>query len=202
VQQEAEYSGGVTNCPNFYAHIVVTLPANASYYTYQLRLMFVNSQQSRNIADLCLIRLETSTGQPRTENGTASGLPIVSSRTGLFSNSSASLWAHHWSQFITGTRGSGVVFTDTANQMLYFFDTMAGGKTGALRISNSTGRLIELLPITMASKQFTYALDLSWSGAVATFDGTTPIYREVGGQKTGLWIIVEYPPTIAVSTKS
>jgi hypothetical protein len=164
--------------------------------------MFVTSQQSRNIADLCLIRLETSTGQPRTENGTTSGLPIVSTRTGTFSNSTPAYWAHHWSQFITGTRGAGIMFTDNANQMLYFFDSMAGGKTGALRISNSTSRLIELLPITMASKQFTYALDISWSGAVVTFDGTTPIYRDVGGQKTGLWILVEYPPTIEVTTKS
>lgn len=202
VQQEAEYSGGVDNSPNFYTHIVITLPANMSYYTYQLRLMFVNSQQSRNIADLCLVRLKASTGQPRTENGTSNELPIVSSITGTYYNYSTTKWAHHWSQFITGTKGAGIMFTDEANKMLYFFDTMAGGKTGALKVSNSTDRLIELLPITMASKQFTYALDLSWSGAVATFDGSTPVYTEVSGQKTGLWITVEYPPTISATTES
>ena len=49
----------------------------------------------------------------------------------------------------------------------------------------------------MAQTQFTYALDVTWHGAVVTFDGTTPIYNESG--QTGLWVIVEYPPTITVT---
>ncbi len=49
VQQEAEWGGGVTNCPNIYSHIVITLPANSTYYTYELRVLFVQSQQSRTI---------------------------------------------------------------------------------------------------------------------------------------------------------
>jgi hypothetical protein len=34
------------------------------------------------------------------------------------------------------------------------------------------------------------------------FDGTKPIYKDESGQKTGLWITVEYPPIIAVTTDS
>ena len=50
VQQEAEWGtadggGGAYNCSNLYANIVITLPANVTYYTYQLRLMFINSAQ-------------------------------------------------------------------------------------------------------------------------------------------------------------
>lgn len=192
----------IPNCPNVYAHIVLTLPANATYYTYQLRLMFVESQQKRNITDLCPIKLTTSSiTQLQTENGTANGYPVVSSGTGLFYNFS-SIWAHHWSQInISATSGTGIMFTDSANQMLYFFDGIAGNKTGALRV-NSTSRTIELLPVAAAPANFTYALDISWHGAVVTFDGTTPIYKEESGQKTGLWIIVEYPPTITVTTES
>lgn len=118
LQHEVEWPGGIPNCPNVYAHIVLTLPANATYYTYQLRLMFVESQQDRTITDLCPIKLTTSTGQPQTENGTTNGYPIISSSTGLFYNFSASIWAHHWSQFISGTKGAGIMFTDSANQML------------------------------------------------------------------------------------
>jgi hypothetical protein len=200
LHQEAEWSGGVDNAPNLYAHIVITFPANATYFTYQLRLMFIQSQQSRNIADLCPLRLTTTTGLPQTENGTQNGYPTLSSITGTFYNLS-SIWAHHWSQFISGTRGAGIMFTDSANYRLYNFDN-ATAKTGALKVSNSTGRAIELLPITLASKSFTYALDITWNGAVVTFDNTTPIYREVSGQKTGLWITVECPPAITVSTES
>ena len=200
IHHEVEWDGGILNpdCPNVYAHIVLTLPANATYYTYQLRFMFVESQRDRTITDLCPIKVTDLTGQPQTENGTASGYPIVSNTTGLFYNFSASSWAHHWSQFISGNSGAGIMFTDNANQMLYVFDSIAGNKTGALKVSNA----IELLPVAseLASVNFTYALDVTWQGAVVTFDGTTPIYKEDG--TTGLWITVEYPPTIAVTTES
>jgi len=201
IHQEAEWSDGASNCPNLYAHIVLTLPANATYYTYQLRLMFVNSSQTRTITSLCPIRLTGLTGTAMTENGTASGFPIVSNDTGTFYNRSSTLWAHHWSQFFSSSKGSGIIFTDAGNQMLYFFDSIAGNKTGAVKPDSSQGR-IELFPITIAQVQFTYALDVIWYGAVVTFDGTTPIYKEQSGTKTGLWITVEYPPTVAVNTQS
>jgi hypothetical protein len=202
IHQEAEWGKGATNCPNLYAHIVLTLPANATYYTYQLRLMFVNSSQTRTISSLCPIRLTGLTGTAMTENGIASGYPIVTNGTGTFYNSSSSLWAHHWSQFWgSSSRGAGIMFTDAGNQMLYFFDSIAANKTGALKPDTSQSR-IELLPVTMTQVGFTYALDVIWYGAVVTFDGTTPIYKQQGGNKTGLWIIVESPPTIAVITET
>jgi len=198
LQHEVEWSGGIPNCPNVYAHIVLTLPANATYYTYQLRFMFIESQRDRIISDLCPIKLTDLTGQPQTENGTANGYPTVSNSTGLFYNFSASSWAHHWSQFISDSEGAGIMFTDSANQMLYVFDSISGNETGALKVSNS----IELLSVAseLASVNFTNALDVTWHGAVVTFDGTTPIYKN--DNNTGLWIIIEYPPTITVTTES
>jgi hypothetical protein len=193
---EAEWSGGAYNCPNVYSSIVITLPANATYYTYQLRLMFVESRQSRTITDLCPIRITVSTGSPQTENGISGGFPVVQSGTGTFYNSS-SVWQHHWSQIITGTRGAGIMFTDEANKMLYAFDTSTS-KTGTLTVGTQT---IELLPVTVtrSSVSFKYAKDVTWYGAVVTFDGT-PIYNS--SNESGLWITVEYPPTITVTTES
>jgi hypothetical protein len=200
VHTEAEWSSGIPNCPNVYSHLVLTLPANTTYYTYQLRLMFVNSQQDRTITELCPIKITASSGQPQTENGTVSGFPIVSSATDLFYNYSASIWAHHWSQFTSGTKGAGIMFTDEANKMLYAFDSNTS-KTGALKV-NGTANTIELLPVSnRASVSFKYAFDVIWHGAVVTFDGTTPIYMEDAGSKSGLWITVEYPPTITVNAE-
>jgi len=204
VHQEAEWSGGAgtgNDCPNLYAHIVLALPANVTYFTYQLRLMFVQSAQTRTIRDLCPIRVTASTGSPQTENGTTSGFPIVVNGTGTFYNYSTSAWAHHWSQMISGARGSGLMFTDTANGKLYTFDTIAGTKTGALRIYSSN-RTMHLLPVTLAQAQFQFALDVTWYGAVVTFDNTMPIYKVESGKKTGLWIIVEYPPIVSIATES
>ena len=91
------------------------------------------------------------------------------------------------------------MFRETANHMLYAFDSIAGAKTGALKVSPKT---IELCPVTsMHSASFTIPLDICWYGAVVTFDGTTPIYKLEGGIPTGLWILVEYPPVITVTAE-
>jgi hypothetical protein len=164
--------------------------------------MFIDSTQSRTITDLCPINVTTSPAisQLQTENGTINGIPIVANGTGNFSSS---VWAHHWSQFISGSQGAGIMFTNATNQQLYVFDSIAGSPTGALKTNNST-KTIELVPVTLRQVQFTYALDVTWHGAVATFDGAaaTPIYTLQGTAPTGLWLLVEYPPKVTVSSES
>ncbi len=200
IQQEAEFSGGVNNCSNFYADIVLTLPANANYFTYQLSLMFLNSAQARTITELCPIWLNSTVGQLQTENGTADGEPNVASGTQTFS--STVTWVHHWSQFITGTgsntQGAGIMFTDQANHMLYTFDS-SGTARGALEASTAESSIC-LFPVapTLSSVSFQNALDVTWDGAVVTFAGSAPpIYS--GGDQPGLWILAEIPPTITVT---
>ncbi|MCW4007188.1 MAG: hypothetical protein NWF09_00640 [Candidatus Bathyarchaeota archaeon] len=200
IQQEAEWSDGADNCPNLYANIVITLPANVTYYTYNLRLMFIDSAQSRVITELRPISFTVSPSSPTamTENGTLSGFPIVTNGNGTFYNYTSGGWTpHHWSQLIAGSRGAGIMFTDSANQMLYVFNSIAGSSVGAIRITESN-KNIELLPVASGSVSFTYALDVSWHGAVVTFDGTTPIYRS--SDESGLWLLVEYPPAVTVTT--
>ena len=106
VQQEAEWSTGADGCPNLYCNIVLTLPANATYYTYQIDLMFIDSQlQSRTITDLCPIKLSSTIAQLQTENGVSHNDPIVASGTQTFS--STPTWMHHWSQFSDGQKAQG-----------------------------------------------------------------------------------------------
>jgi hypothetical protein len=197
-------------CPNVYSQIIVTLPANATYYTYQVRLMFMNSTQKRTITDLCPVQLtaiNSSAISALTENGTdLNGYPIaaVSNQINVFCNFSGSSFApHHWSQFNTSLSGTGIMFTDNANEQLYYFDSVANNLTGGLRV-NPSFRTFELLPVTMAAVNFTYPLDVSWQGAIVTYkDSTTPpIYEESAGTKTGLWMLAEYPPKINVMTQN
>jgi hypothetical protein len=203
---EAEYSGGLATCPNVYTNIVITLPANVTYYTYQLHLMFIDSTPARTISDLSPIRLSTNLSSPQlqTENNTLAGFPIVQNGTGTFFNSgSAGTWTpHHFSQFISDTgKGAGIIFTDKANQKLYQFDSFTGSSSkGALKTSSG---LIELLPVSSPQVQFQYAYDITWQGAVATFDNTTPVCNLYSGTTpAGLWILAEYPPTLTVCAKS
>ena len=201
---EAEFSGGISNCPNTYTNIVITLPADVTYYTYQLRLMFINSVQARTISDLCPIRVSTNISpvQTQTENGTLAGYPILQNGTGTFLNTGGGSWsAHHFSQFISDNgKGAGIMFTDVANQRLYAFDSIAGSSTGALKPNSA---LIELLPVSAAQASFQYPFDITWQGAVVTFDGNTPVCSLYDGTTpTGLWILSEYPPTLTVAAKS
>jgi len=193
VQQEPEYSGGVAGSPNFYAQVFLTLPANTPYYTYSTRLIFVDSEQSRSVSDLSAIQLSGLSGTPLTEDGTDSGYPETSTSTGLFYDGSPTGWDHHWSQVRSGNLGAGLMFTDTDNQNLYVFDTIVGDETGALNVLSSR---IEYNPVERYAADFTYPLDLTWCGAVVTFNAE-PIYPSSG--YNGLWVMVEHPPNITVN---
>ena len=200
IRQESEWGGGAQDCPNMYANVVITLPANASYYTYKLRYMFIDSVQQRTITDFCPISLTTSISsvQSQTENGTTSGVPVVTDGSGTFYKYSEDLWEHHWSQLISGDKGVGIMFTDSATLKLYSFDTTSPGTpTGAMEV-DQINRRIELLPVTLRQVQFTEALDITFEGAVVTFDETTPIYTSDGSSANGLWILVEHTLSIIV----
>jgi len=125
---------------------------------------------------------------------------VVAAGTGLFSNYTSGGWtAHHWSQLISGTKGTGIMFTDSSNLKLYAFDSIAvPPPTGALSATSTS--LIELLPVKLHQVSFTNPLDITWRGAVVTFDGTAPIYQT--SDQSGLWILVEYPPTITVTAEN
>jgi hypothetical protein len=216
VQQEAEWTNGITNSPNLYSQLVVMLPANATYYTYALRTIFINSSQSRTVSDLSIIRLSmlcaktkwgSGYGQTLAENGTNAGFPttvIIANMTQPFYNFSSTQtgWMHHWSEYIKNNNGGGIMFTNTSNVKLYTFDKIAAAKTGALDVSDSTQStnknvVIGVNPVERFSASFQYPLDVTWYGAVANFDGTDPIYRS--SDQRGLWVIVENPPIISIS---
>jgi hypothetical protein len=90
------------------------------------------------------------------------------------------------------------MFTSNANQRLYVFDALAGSTSkGAVRANVDS---IELVPVSQASVSFAYPLDVTWSGAVVTFDGNTPVCKMYDATTpTGLWILAEYPPTVTVT---
>ena len=96
------------------------------------------------------------------------------------------------------------MFTDSANQYLYIFDTINGTKTGALN-ANSTGT-IQLQPVSMAQLNLGNTTDprmqdMIWYGTIDTFNtAATSIYNNAN--QAGLWIFVEYPPTIAVTAQN
>jgi len=199
VQQEPEYSGGVLNCPNFYSQIFVTLPANAPYYTYKARTVFVTTDinHPRNVSDLSAIQLSNLNGVSLTENGTSGGVPLTSSSPGLFYDDSPTVWDHHWSQISSASAGAGLMFTNTTNQYLYRFDSLADYNTGALNVTASS---IEFNPVERYNADdadFLNALDVTWCGAVVTFDGE-PIYTSPEDGHVGLWVMVEYPPSVTV----
>jgi hypothetical protein len=202
---EAEYSSGVPTSPNTYTNIVVTLPAGATYYTYQVRYMFLDTTRTRSISDLCPVRVSTSASfpTPQTENDLLAGFPILENGQAAYLNYAPVGWTpHHFSQLITNDgKGSGIMFTDLSNQRLYNFDAFSGSTSkGALKTSSN---LLEMLPVSSSQVSFKYAYDITWVGAVATFDATTPICNFYDATTPmGLWILAECPPTLTITPKS
>lgn len=218
VVQEAEWGNGIDNCPNVYSYVVITLPANCTYYTYSLRTIFADTNRSRSLADFSTIQLRMSYtgselgggwGQTSAENGTISNLPNsvnVSNQTATLCNftSSQTGWMHHWAQFSKNAKGGGIMVTDLSNLQLYAFDKIANNSAGALNVTDSLrddgqSITIEFNPVSAHNASFQNAMDLSWCGAVVNFDNTDPIYKLDDGNAAGLWISVEYPPTITTT---
>ncbi len=150
IQQEAEWSGyNSWGFPNTYAQIVLTFPANATYYTYALRLIFVNASicpENRVITNLTPIKILSdwkTTLQVLTENGTSNGIPVtVETYVGSYSfyNFSDGKWQHHWTQYnYTGSTGAGIMFNDLNNLKLYLFDSFIGQSTGTLNVATTQG---------------------------------------------------------------
>jgi hypothetical protein len=82
--------------------------------------------------------------------------------------------------------------------MLYVFDNMTSANTRGALSANSAPQTISLLPVTLNSVSFQTALDVTWYGAVVTFDSSAlPIYSGEG--QPGMWILAELPPTINVN---
>lgn len=215
VQGEAEYSSGANNCPNIYSHIVITLPVNATYFTYQLRLIFLTSAQDRTLIDLCPVKLSSPSAiDIQTENGTYLNYPNVVNGNGTFVNynhPNPPSTNHHWSQFTDNfafTKGAGIMFTSYANQNLYAFDPpYATALTGSLNVSVGSTKTIELSPVTQSLGYVPlfptpHGYEITWSGAVVTFDeAALPIFQP-SGTKTGLWILAEIPPQLTITTSS
>jgi hypothetical protein len=206
IQQEPEWGGGITGCPNIYSHIVITLPANSNYFTFSLRTQFLSSEQDRDISDLSLIQLYVDRGAALTEDGiNVENLPIPSTSPPNVFYDGGSAWAHHWSEFINSeNKGSGIIFRDLTNTKLYAFDDFVGDKTGALELFTS-GRRIEMNPISRFDvNDFQDMYDITWHGAVVTFgsgNSDETIFPYEVSYTTdelyqGLWIIVEHPPTV------
>ena len=57
---------------------------------------------------------------------------------------------------------------------------------------------IEFNPVELNQVSFTHSLDVAWHGAVVTFE-EEPIYPSLGGN-IGLWVLVEYPPVVTITS--
>ncbi|MDQ1278761.1 MAG: hypothetical protein QG670_21 [Thermoproteota archaeon] len=205
-QQEAEWAGGITDCPDIYSKIVMTLPANATYYTFTVQTIFVTSNVNRTLTDLSAIQLVADRGNALTEDGVIDGKPRAATSPSEFYNGGTA-WAHHWSEYLdSNNKGAGIMFTNTTNIQLYSFDNFAVDKTGVIDITQSSKR-IEMNPIKRSSvRNFQNEYVISWSGAVVVFgsgnsDETIYPYANnyIYSSSTlykGLWIIVEHPPAI------
>ena len=170
VQQEAEWGGGVNGCPNVYDDIVLTLPANATYFTYQLSLMFINSVKPAQYLTFALSISPQQLGscKLKTEHYRETQWLLTAPQT----FNSTGTWMHHWSQFTDGTNGAGYNVYRSRYEMLYAFDNMTSNNlTGALS-ANSSPQTISLLPVTLNPVSFQNALDVTWCGAVVTFESS------------------------------
>ena len=205
IQQEPEWSGGISGLPDTLAHIIIMLPAKTTYYTYKLHVIFLPTTQTRTLSELSVIRLTNNKGtlSYKIENGYTTGTPNIITTQGYYGTSDGG-GIHRWSEYISGSTGAGSGLMVNMGQSqhkdsLYCFNNdTAPASRGYLRGQNG---VIEWNPQKNGSTtdSFQTGRTIIWNGAVVLFDGTsssTPIYPNSG--KTGLWVMVDEMPTFTI----
>lgn len=203
IQQEAEWAGyDAWGFPNTYAQIVLTFPANATYYTYALRLIFVNAStcpEDRTISELTPIRVSTpwiNGIRALTENGTINGIPIsVETYSGKcsFYNFSDGKWQHHWSQYnYSNSILAGIIFRELSNLNLYTFDKILGQNTGILNVTfQSKQWILPKAVYTKCGESGSYM-------AINAIDGSTNTYWQHSYSHTHS-IVLDLGETVNIS---
>jgi hypothetical protein len=97
----------------------------------------------------------------------------------------------------SGWQYSGTFSAEGQYVKLVSRSTSSSQRLYEVKVEVQEGPIIEFNPVERYQVSFTYPLDVSWHGAVVTFEDE-PIYPSSGGN-IGLWIMVEYPPIVAVS---
>lgn len=212
IQQEPEFSGGIPGTSDTLTHIVITLPAGTTYYTYKLRALFLGTTQPRTLTELNVLSIDpwtsVDTYTKKTENGVDDSnnpitpLPAPSLANYYGRNDGAGV--HRWSELIdSNNRGAGILMHNSALGKLYEFDYDA--PIAYRSYIWNDGTKIEINPVRNGvSATFLTRTDITLNGAVVLFDGTSstsPIFNR-STDTQGLSLMVDKPPSFFISLGS
>lgn len=188
-----------SSVPTIYNNYVITLPANCTYYTYQITNIMLSTEKNRKINNLCTISITIPNNVDKYIMKTLTG--EVMEVDGPTVNSPYSSGDHRWIEYISGKTtytGGGILMMNEMSERLYIFDAYVFPQyAGEIII----GDKIDLSPISHTPlegyKQYSR---VTWYGAVMLFDSTsksdTIYYEDINGVY-GLYAMVVHPPTIS-----
>ena len=212
IQQEPEFSGGISGTSDTLTHIVITLPAGTTYYTYKLRALFLATTQPRTLTELSVLSIDPWTSidayTKRTENGVDGSnnptIPLPAPGTANYYGRNDGAGVHRWSELIdANNRGAGILMHNSALDKLYEFDYIA--PTAYRGYVWNDGTKIEINPVKNGSPAtFQTRTDLTLNGAIVLFDGTastSPIFGR-STDSNGLSLMADKPPSFFISLGS
>lgn len=182
-----------------YYNYVITLPANCTYYTYQVTNIMLSTERNRIINSLNVISITIPTSVDKYIMKILTG--VVMEVDGPTVNSPYSHGDHRWIEYIEGGTtyiGGGILMMSETSEKLYIFDADVSPQyTGEIIVGDE----INLSPISHTPlEDYKQYSRVTWYGAVMLFDSTSKsdtIYYKDSDGVYGLYAMVVYPPTIS-----
>jgi hypothetical protein len=188
--------------PTIYYNFVITLPANCTYYTYQITNTMLETTQARRIDDLSLIKLRiTDDAEKYVMTEFDNEIMEVVSPTSYPSQYKG---ANRWIEYLTFSKdmytGAGIMMMQESVDEVFKFDRdISPLTTGRFNVLNSDLLVSPVLLIPLTNYQ-QYS-QVTWHGAVTLFYteslDDTIYYKDGSNNVHGLYALVVYPPTVS-----
>jgi hypothetical protein len=159
--------------PSIYYNIIITLPANATYYTFKITNLILSNTNGININNLTPLKLKVSETSYKYAMKNLVGSTMTVNNTVKNYGSDGMDKQHRFVEYMSttgGYKGGGLFITNTTNDNLYFFDNSTYRGAIALTSSEINFSPIYLNPVNNYKKAST----VIWEGAVLLFNSALP----------------------------
>jgi hypothetical protein len=202
VSQTAVVDTTDNSIPTIYYNYVITLPANCTYYTYQITNTMLSTTTHRKINDLSFIKLTMPNGASKYVMTDLKNKYMEVANPTTFPSQYKGLnrWVEYLSTSGSTYSGAGILMMQESVDRIFKFDQdIAPMSTGRVNLLSASLQLSPVLLLPLTNYQ-SYS-QVTWYGAVLLFKSNsqydTIYYREGVANAHGLYSMVVYPPTIS-----
>ena len=187
--------------PTIYYNYVIMLPANCTYYTYQITNTMLSTTRNRKVNDLSFLKIKITNNNLKyiMTDLDNNKMEVANPTTFPAQYKGINRWVEYMDYTHSIYKGAGILMMQESVDKIFKFDQdISPLSTGRVNLVSSDIQLspVLLFPLT----HYTQYSQVTWHGAVMSFSSNSPydtIYYNDAGILKGLYSMVVYPPKVS-----